>query len=50
MSGRRSGRLLGVTLALVALAALAGGVIGVDPDLSQLGYDWSAAAVSTLVP
>ncbi|RZU71722.1 hypothetical protein EV384_0051 [Micromonospora kangleipakensis] len=49
MSGRRSGRLLGVTLALVALAALAGGVIG-EPDLHQMEYDWSAAIVATLVP
>ncbi|SCG55582.1 hypothetical protein [Micromonospora inositola] len=50
MSGRRSGRLLGVTLAFVALAALVGGVLGVDPDLHQFEYDWSAAIVTALVP
>ncbi|GAA4571237.1 hypothetical protein GCM10023176_31510 [Micromonospora coerulea] len=49
MSGRRSGRLLGVTLALVALAAVFGGVIG-DLEYHQLEYDWSAAIVTALVP
>lgn len=50
MSGRRSGRLLGVTLAFVALAALVGGVLGVDPTCTSLSTTWSAAIVTALVP
>ncbi|WP_165945634.1 hypothetical protein [Micromonospora sp. KC606] len=48
MSGRRPGRLLGMTLATLTLAAL---VVGINPlgGEPMLDYDWSAAVTQAVV-
>lgn len=51
MSARRLGRLLGATLALVALAVLAGGIFNQvkNSDMQTTDIDWGAKFGATII-